>query len=339
MSSNLSSPWRQLSPAIALLLSCVLYTLFSRESGAPELIRVKEGRERLTLTWDTGIIRICFGFAFGFLTLAFLATPQAFDGTLLFGISMLLCCLLQIAVLRITKKSNYPYELTLRVTFVCLALALLFVAESPMWLTTVVAIVSFIGFAFIDMSGWAALSVIVTKHRSQPVYQFLRGNTFFVGGLLLGWIYGTVTLGLSPLPIQLSLSQSCTFILAVLFIVMSVIPIGHDPLTMNLAHSAEPQTVANDSVTKVEITDSLREEACLAVAERCNLSPRQREVLILLSKGYSAAAIERELCISNATVRSHTYQVYGKTGVSSRQELIDLVDSELSHMNPKRSAS
>lgn len=152
-SENLSSPWCQASPIAALLLSCVFYLLFSRESGAPELIPVKEGRERLTLTWDTGIVRVCFGFAFGFLLLAFLATPQSFNGTLLFGASMLLCCLLQVAVLFATKKRGYPYELTLRVVFICLALALLFAIAPPEQLVIVVAAVVFVGFVFIDMSG------------------------------------------------------------------------------------------------------------------------------------------------------------------------------------------
>lgn len=57
------------------------------------------------------------------------------------------------------------------------------------------------------------------------------------------------------------------------------------------------------------------------------LSQREREVTLLLVRGYSVAAVSRELFISENTVRGHTKSIYRKLDVHSKQQLIDLVSS------------
>jgi DNA-binding CsgD family transcriptional regulator len=58
-----------------------------------------------------------------------------------------------------------------------------------------------------------------------------------------------------------------------------------------------------------------------------NLSPRQKEVVILLAKGRTAKYISKIQCISYSTAKSHVYTVYRKMGVHSQQELIDSIES------------
>ncbi|MCX5531205.1 response regulator transcription factor [Streptomyces sp. NBC_00006] len=48
------------------------------------------------------------------------------------------------------------------------------------------------------------------------------------------------------------------------------------------------------------------------------LSAREREVLVLVSKGTSNKEIARELFISEATVKTHLTHIYGKLGVKDR---------------------
>jgi DNA-binding NarL/FixJ family response regulator len=48
------------------------------------------------------------------------------------------------------------------------------------------------------------------------------------------------------------------------------------------------------------------------------LSAREREVLVLVSRGTSNKEIARELFISEATVKTHLTHVYGKLGVKDR---------------------
>ena len=77
-------------------------------------------------------------------------------------------------------------------------------------------------------------------------------------------------------------------------------------------------------------------DRCTALAEKIGLSPRQKEVLILLSLGYSAKYIERHLFISYHTVKSHIHNIYQKAGVHSREEIIELVEKmSLNEETPK----
>ena len=63
-----------------------------------------------------------------------------------------------------------------------------------------------------------------------------------------------------------------------------------------------------------------------ALATAHNLTSREKEVFDLLLEDKSIAEIERELYISNGTVRAHIQHIYRKCGIHSRQELVELVD-------------
>ena len=53
----------------------------------------------------------------------------------------------------------------------------------------------------------------------------------------------------------------------------------------------------------------------------CMLTPRQRQILVLLCQGYSQRLIAAQLKISPQTARSHTNMIYQRLGFSSRCEL------------------
>lgn len=67
-------------------------------------------------------------------------------------------------------------------------------------------------------------------------------------------------------------------------------------------------------------------ERCQLTADLFLLSHRELEILYLLAKGRNAAFIQRELVISEGTVRTHMRNIYRKAGVHSQQELMDLVE-------------
>lgn len=69
--------------------------------------------------------------------------------------------------------------------------------------------------------------------------------------------------------------------------------------------------------------------ACARVLREKGLSPREIEVVELLIKGNSVAAISRKLFISENTTRGHTKNIYVKLNVHSRQELIDMSENGL----------
>lgn len=67
------------------------------------------------------------------------------------------------------------------------------------------------------------------------------------------------------------------------------------------------------------------EDRCTVLAEQCGLTKREAEILDLLACGRSAPSIAAELSIAKSTVKSHIIQIYRKTGVSSRQQLLDKI--------------
>lgn len=66
-------------------------------------------------------------------------------------------------------------------------------------------------------------------------------------------------------------------------------------------------------------------QACEGASLLSRLTPREREVLDLLSEGCDTAAIARRLVISPATARNHVQNVLGKLKVHSRLEAVALV--------------
>lgn len=73
--------------------------------------------------------------------------------------------------------------------------------------------------------------------------------------------------------------------------------------------------------TTVELTDD--------TAARFALTNREREMITLIAQGLTNKEIAYELNISPATVRTHIYNLYQKTGVQSRIALINKISSEV----------
>ena len=73
--------------------------------------------------------------------------------------------------------------------------------------------------------------------------------------------------------------------------------------------------------------ESGRSAAFERIAEQADLSSREVEVVDLLLKGNTMAAISRKLFISENTTRGHMKRIYRKLGIHSRQELIDLFEN------------
>ena len=56
------------------------------------------------------------------------------------------------------------------------------------------------------------------------------------------------------------------------------------------------------------------------------LSPREKEIFMLISKGYGNKQISQELFIAEQTVRNHVSSIYGKLGIKDRFQIIQLAN-------------
>lgn len=70
----------------------------------------------------------------------------------------------------------------------------------------------------------------------------------------------------------------------------------------------------------------LYERGCARLAECCGLTAREAEVLLPLVRGRSNSSIAAALTVGTETVRTHIRHIYQKTGIHSREELMDTVE-------------
>lgn len=84
------------------------------------------------------------------------------------------------------------------------------------------------------------------------------------------------------------------------------------------------------SVERSDHNESDAQRACKAIASEYGLSPREEQVLLLLSEGNSQKKISEILFVAQSTTQSHIKSIYRKTSIHSRQEAIDLVNGKAS---------
>lgn len=66
---------------------------------------------------------------------------------------------------------------------------------------------------------------------------------------------------------------------------------------------------------------------CREVSERCGLTERESEVMLLMAKGLSRVRIAEELVVSRETVKTHAKHIYEKLEVHSLREMTTLIET------------
>ncbi|MDR6508351.1 LuxR C-terminal-related transcriptional regulator [Arthrobacter oryzae] len=99
-------------------------------------------------------------------------------------------------------------------------------------------------------------------------------------------------------------------------------PVAREPLPGEMAREPLPGEMA--SGRSAARTSGGPAKNPLAVADPAKLSQREREVAVLVVSGMGSALVAAELGIAVNTVNAHLQRIYGKLGVSRRQELAEL---------------
>lgn len=101
-------------------------------------------------------------------------------------------------------------------------------------------------------------------------------------------------------------------------------PSAHMP-HQNAANDANKSpSEASSKTVDVDITSI--EQVHLSIAKQYKLTPQETKVLMLLARGHTASRIGEKLYISTNTVKSHTYNLYHKMGIRSKQDLLNLLE-------------
>ncbi len=87
-------------------------------------------------------------------------------------------------------------------------------------------------------------------------------------------------------------------------------------------HTAEAQNFVHEILQSAGHAGAYSQDEMQTLSTSASISPREQEVLQMLSSGCSNAAIARRLCISESTVKTHLGNIYHKLGVSSRIQAV-----------------
>lgn len=84
------------------------------------------------------------------------------------------------------------------------------------------------------------------------------------------------------------------------------------------------QAILDPAITRAVVTGYVSRPAAPAAeaTEPCPLTPREREVLILVAEGNTNAEIARQLYISEKTVQTHRSNILDKLSIHDRTELV-----------------
>jgi len=213
-----------------------------------------------------------------------------------------------------------------------------------------------LGFALRNTSLWLCFLVIITGFATigftlVPVYirDFFRSfHSIFslIGYILVGitLLMLGITLYIAPLTGEHSATRFLTrgwAICLIAFLPLTVLEWlletfgshSYSPLSLDFLFYLGCNVVSLLALIRsIKVEHSETEPALLSVvsddiAARFALTGRERDMVPLIARGLANKQIAAELGISNATVRTHIYNLFQKVGAKSRIELLNRLDS------------
>ena len=183
--------------------------------------------------------------------------------------------------------------------------------------------IDFAGYAF-DLLLWAMASFLAYRMQGNSILFICLCTASLSVGLALGTATGTLLLAAH---ISNMAFQAVNLALAVASIVMTIFVF--------------PEHRLNEIFTPIEEEADEQEathraywlEACDRVAAKGGLTEREKEVFIQIAKGQTAQQVADELVVSVHTVRAHVRKIHSKLEVSSRKEIIALIEGHMDKLD------
>lgn len=174
-----------------------------------------------------------------------------------------------------------------------------------------------LGFLLFEVLAYNDYCNLVKADNSSLLRAIAGARLASSAGMLLGWAVGYC---MQPV-MEANGSSTILAVLALLFILLIATIAFTDLDRKRLASIAEDRAVQEESEATVP-----KEEFFSRFAEAIGLSKREEEVLDLLLSGRTTSYAAEKLFVAESTVRAHVHNIYRKTDVHSRMELMDAFD-------------
>jgi DNA-binding CsgD family transcriptional regulator len=317
---------------IATLLPLVSVGMFLLASPEPAPVRTEklvDHRQPKGALWRISIAIGVYGATIGFYLHSLALFGKGGPPSIAGKVVALLVPLVIIVLLR-KKSFGLVLRLTLPLTAAgFLLLPILGISES--WIG---AVVVSIGFTFFDIITWIALAEIAHRGGSSPIRVFGFGRAANAGGIALGWAASYALLGIGPGAASTVLAFSLAMVF--LLILTTTVILKEEDFPAEEAEASSPLDRPDDQPAPGAHPHAGRWRRCCArISREHGLSPREEEVMVLLAKGHTMKHIEETLFVSYATAKSHANHIYKKLGVHSREELINVVETQFRPGSPK----
>lgn len=212
---------------------------------------------------------------------------------------------------------------------VCLPVMLVILSLLPFFGEALGGLAGLVMITCYDVCGMVFLLFIVDRARTLQVSSYGLSSVYLGGSglfLVVGLAIGS-TLGALSVDYGLSLLTLLAF--AAIYPLAIVLVVALRRARPNIDDAAQGEHPGENSTTILEAAPTI-EDALGAgvetVADRFDLTKREREILGYLARGRSAKFIAETLVISENTVWAHIKRIYAKTDVHSKQELMSVVE-------------
>lgn len=206
-------------------------------------------------------------------------------------------------------------------------------------------VLSGVAFQLFDVVMWYIFSYIVYQSKASAVLVVALGRAVIAFGVTAGNAVGSAcaTMDANALPLStvvfvilFAAAVAVFFLFPEKQVDRLLLPIpDEDAPSVQRAAAGEGAagvgegvaTSAADGATEPE--EATRhghwKQRCLELGDEAQLTEREKEVLVMLARGYGSQSISDALTVSLYTTRAHTRNIYAKLDVHSRQELADRV--------------
>ncbi len=298
-----------------LSLLCYLFVhRFLPDGDAPVKSLSKQSAKKLS---RSNVVLFCFGMVFGVAIYACMEPDlPVYVSYPLTGLGLGIGVALLLAV-DLRSKKTVAFNDLVRLLLPLVAVVLMVITFAPDLLKWVSYLALLALLTAFDVAVFCFLFDLTGRLRLAPVKGIARGRLFLQCGMVVA---GVVSLLLADF---FDLSRDYSFVMPLLMMVLLFVVVAVSGQVNVL-----PRQLEEPSGRKDEAGGPEREAAvkCWMLAEQHGLSRREVDVLDLLLKGYDTNSVAEKLFLSPYTVKSHTYHIYKKLGIGSRQELLRMRD-------------